>query len=195
MLAKVAVSTIPAEEEEDQEPTAPGHVCLPWRTHGSGWAGDTEKGIERSLRSNCETQEGPWQPQVPTPLPLPPTELRFLPSHWVPYCLSSRFRLFTYFGLAAPVNSSSLWPNNSSRRQMGKISVIWKTIQLSRDRFSRAPGGCQVLYFVQLQSASCSIPGCFNRPSKPSLEEYSIPPQNYDFNITDVCNCISNRTQ
>lgn len=29
MLAKVAVPTIPAEEEEDQEPTAPGHVCLP----------------------------------------------------------------------------------------------------------------------------------------------------------------------
>ena len=29
VLAKVAVPTIPAEEEEDQEPTPPGHVCLP----------------------------------------------------------------------------------------------------------------------------------------------------------------------
>ena len=29
MLVRVAVPTIPAEEEKDQEPTPPGHVPLP----------------------------------------------------------------------------------------------------------------------------------------------------------------------
>lgn len=152
VLAKVAVPIIPAEEENDQERT-PLDVCVCPEGHmAPAGLGARRKGCSRaSGEANCETQEGPWQ-------------LLGSNSHSLFNQLSCGFCLliesptvfpivsliYLFWPNPAPVNFSSLWPNNSSRRQMGKISVIWKTIQLSKRIDSpRAPGGCQVLYFVQ----------------------------------------------
>ena len=92
MLVRVAVPTIPAEEEKDQEPTPPGHVPLPWRTRGSGWAGGAERdGAAPPEKPTVRHGKDPDSPRLQLPLPLQPAELRPLPSALGPYHLSSRF--------------------------------------------------------------------------------------------------------
>lgn len=119
-----------------------------------GGLGGHREGIERSLRRkpNCETQEGPWQPPGSN-------------SHSLCHQLSCGFCLliesptvfpvvwliYLFWPNPAQVNFSSLWPNNSS------LEDKWAKSQSSGKQSSyqkgydspRAPGGCQVLYFVQ----------------------------------------------
>ena len=76
MLVRVAVPTIPAEEENDQKPTPLERVCLPWRTRGSGWAGGAERdGAAPPEKPTVSHGKDPDSPRLQFPLPLQPTGL------------------------------------------------------------------------------------------------------------------------
>ena len=95
--------------------------------------------------------------QVPTPTP--PRDGAAVSAFESPTVFPVILLIYSLWLNPIPVNFSSWWPNNSSLRQMGKISVIWKTIQLSKR--INSPKNWRRLQMAVNFCILCSLPKCF----------------------------------